>query len=423
MSNIITKIGVVGLGYVGAPLAIALAKKYKVVGYDISQQRVDELLNSHDKTLEIATEELDEVFDLNGDKGITLTSKEADLKGCNIYIVSVPTPVDNNKIPNLVALEKATKFVGRIMGINSVVVYESTVFPGATEEVCVPILEDSSGLKLNKDFSVGYSPERINPGDKVHTLENICKIISASNEEALDILEEMYGSIIHAELYRAPTIKVAEAAKVIENIQRDVNIALVNELAIVFDRMNIDTVDVIEAAATKWNYIKYTPGIVGGHCIGVDPYYLIRKSIVSGYLPRIILGARRLNENMPKYIVDRLIQAMNMKGSIVKDASYLILGFTFKENCPDIRNTKIIDIYQLIKKYSKDVDIYDPWVAQRTSIPVIKKMDGDKKYNAIILGVSHDCFADLPLRDMLKENGVIYDLKSTLPKGVADERL
>ena len=423
MSNIITKIGVVGLGYVGAPLAFALAKKHKVVAFDISQQRIDELLNKHDKTLEMSAEEIGNVLDLEGNVGMELTYQEEDLKQCNIYIVSVPTPVDKDKIPDLVYLERASEIVGRVMCADDIVVYESTVYPGATEEVCVPVLERCSGLKLNEGFSVGYSPERINPGDKVHTLENIRKIISASNNKALDVLEFIYGSIINEELHRAPTIKVAEAAKVIENIQRDVNIALVNELAMIFNRMGIDTMDVIEAAATKWNYIKYTPGLVGGHCIGVDPYYLIRKSMATGYLPHIIYGARRLNEKMPKFIVNRIIKAMNLKGGTVKNGSYLILGFTFKENCPDTRNTKIIDIYRHLNEYSDNIDIYDPWVTQKTAVPILKELVEGKKYNAIILGVSHDCFDGLPLQEMLEECGVIYDIKSVLPKGVADERL
>ena len=423
MSKNINKIGVIGLGYVGAPLACALANHYTVVGFDVNQQRIEELLNKEDKTGEITAEKLGGVLELKAGSGLILSSNEEALKDCNMYIVSVPTPVDKDKVPKLDYIKEASKIVGRAMTKNDVVVYESTVFPGATEEICVPVLEKTSGLKFNEDFFVGYSPERINPGDKVNTLENIRKIISASNEKTLDVLEEVYGSIINKELHRATSIRVAEAAKVIENIQRDVNIALVNELAIVFGRMGIDTTDVIDAAATKWNFIKYTPGLVGGHCIGVDPYYLIRKSLIHGYLPTLISGARRLNEKMPEYIVDRLIKRMNKKGSIVKDASYLILGFTFKENCPDVRNTKIVNIYEQLKHYSNDIDIYDPWVDVKTSIPVLKELIKDKKYNAIILAVSHTCFESLKLRDMLKENGVIYDIKSVLPKDLIDERL
>ena len=423
MSNIINKIAVIGLGYVGAPLACKLATKYQVVGFDVNQNRVDELSNLSDSTLEISEEELSDVVGLSTKHGLLVTSNEDDLKECNMYIVSVPTPVDKDKIPNLVYLEKASEVVARAMSRNDIVVYESTVYPGATEEVCIPVLERVSGLKFNTDFFVGYSPERINPGDKVNTLENISKIISASNEETLDTLEEVYGSIINKELHRASSIKVAEAAKVIENIQRDVNIALVNELAIIFGRMNIDTMDVINAAATKWNYIKYTPGLVGGHCIGVDPYYLIRKSLACGYLPHIITGARRLNEKMPSHIVAKLIKRMNLKGCIVKDAAYLILGFTFKDNCPDIRNTKVVDIHASLKEYSDDIDIYDPWVDTKASLPILKELIKDKKYDAIILAVSHDCFNELPIKDMITEKGVVYDIKSVLPKELVDERL
>ncbi len=423
MENNITKIGVIGLGYVGAPLACKLANHYKVIGFDLNQQRVDELSNKQDKTLEISSEELDKVLGFKSDNGLVVSTDEEELKDCNFYIISVPTPVNKDNIPNLMFIEGATEVVSRALSANNIVVYESTVYPGATEEICVPILEKNSGLIYNKEFSVGYSPERINPGDKVNTLENIRKIISASNSKALDVLEEVYGSIILKELHRAPSMKVAEAAKVIENIQRDVNIALVNELAIIFGRMNVDTNDVIDAAATKWNFIKYTPGLVGGHCIGVDPYYLIRKSLALGYLPHIISGARRLNEKIPEYIVNRLIKRMNLKGCIVKNASYLILGFTFKENCPDIRNTKVINIYNNLKVYSNDIDVYDPWVAKNASITIQKKLDPHKKYDAIILAVAHDCFNDLELKKLLKEPGVIYDIKGVLPRDLIDERL
>lgn len=423
MSKIIRKIGVIGLGYVGAPLACKLANKYKVIGFDINKQRVENLSNCKDNTDEVSTEELRKVLEQKSESGLRLSSDEKDLKDCNMYIISVPTPVDNNKVPNLFFLEEASKTVGRSLEVNDIVVYESTVYPGATEEICVPIIEECSGLIFNKDFFVGYSPERINPGDKVNTLENIRKIISASNEEALDALEAVYGSIIKKELHRAPTIKVAEAAKVIENIQRDVNIALTNELAMVFGRMGIDTMDVLDAAATKWNFIKYTPGIVGGHCIGVDPYYLIRKSLIHGYLPTIISGARRLNEKMPEYIVSRLIKQMNKKGSIVKNAAYLILGYTFKENCPDTRNTKVINIYENLKEYSDDITVYDPWVAGETAITILNELPKGKKYNAIIFAVSHTCFEGLPLEDMLEDKGVIYDIKGVLPKDLIDERL
>ncbi len=423
MSNIIDQIGVIGLGYVGAPLACKLATKYKVVGFDVNPERVEELSNKFDRTLEIPEEELSEILGFKANSGLLVTSNENDLKECCMYIVSVPTPVDKDKIPNLIYLEKASEVIGRVMCANDIVVYESTVYPGATEEVCVPVLEKFSGMKFNKDFFVGYSPERINPGDKENTLENINKIISASNEATLDTMESVYGSIINKELHRASSIKVAEAAKVIENIQRDVNIALVNELAIIFGRMKIDTMDVINAAATKWNFIKYTPGLVGGHCIGVDPYYLIRKSMACGYLPHIITGSRRLNEKMPAHIVTKLIKRMNLKGCIVKDASYLILGFTFKDNCPDVRNTKVVDIHELLKEYSNDIDIYDPWVDSKTSIPILKELIKGKKYDAIILAVSHDCFLEMPIRDLLNEKGVLYDIKSVLPKEIVDERL
>lgn len=417
------KIGVVGLGYVGGPLACKLAKNYKVIGFDVDEQRVDELSNGQDKTLEISPDELRGVLEGKANTGLFVTSDKDDLKECNLYIISVPTPVNKDKSPNLGFLKEASKIVGCFLNENDIVVYESTVYPGATEEVCVPVLEKYSGFKLNQGFSVGYSPERINPGDKVNTIESICKIISASNEDALNVLEEVYGSIVNKNLHRAPSIKVAEAAKVIENIQRDVNIALINELAIVFGRMNIDTMDVINAAATKWNFVKYTPGLVGGHCIGIDPYYLIRKALIFGYVPHIILGARRLNDKMPRYIVNKVIKLMNLKGCVVKNASYLILGYTFKENCPDTRNTKVVDIHARLKEYSDNVDIYDPWVDSETDITIQKELIKGKKYDAIIFAVSHDCFKELPLRDMLNENGVIYDVKSVLPKEIVDERL
>lgn len=423
MKKKINKIGIIGLGYVGAPLACKLAGHYKVIGFDVNEQRAKELSKGDDKTLEIESRELMEVLEMKDNKGLLVSSNVDDLKDCDFYIISVPTPVKKNKMPNLFFLEDASKLVGGFLSVGDIVVYESTVYPGATEESCVPVLEEHSGLKLNKDFSVGYSPERINPGDKINTLENIRKIISASNNEALDSLEEVYGSIVQAELHRAPSIKVAEAAKIIENIQRDVNIALVNELAIVFKHMNIDTMDVINAAATKWNFIKYTPGLVGGHCIGVDPYYLIRKSLSAGYLPHIISGSRRLNEKMPEYIANRIIKQMNLKGSKVKNASFLILGYTFKENCPDTRNTKIINLYRYLEEYSQDIDIYDPWVDSETVVPIQKKLIENKKYDAIIFAVSHTCFEKLPLKNMLNENGIIYDIKSVLHKDLTDERL
>ena len=423
------KIGIIGLGYVGLPLARLFSTKYKTVGYDFNQERVDALMAGHDATLEVDDNLLQEAINKNGFK---CTSNIEDIKDCNFYIVAVPTPVDSNNRPDLTPLISASETVGKVISKDDIVVYESTVYPGVTEEECLPVVEKVSTLKFNQDFFAGYSPERINPGDKEHTVEKIKKVTSGSTPEIADIVDNIYNSILINGTHKAPSIKVAEASKIIENSQRDVNIAFMNELAKIFNAMGIDTRDVIEAAASKWNFIKLSPGLVGGHCIGVDPYYLIQKAQVYGVLPRIMSNARRLNDGMGDYVANQTIKCMNKKGIMVKDANILILGITFKENCPDVRNTKVVDIYQTLLEYSNNIKVYDPWanpeiVKKHYDINIEQDFESIKneKYDTIILAVSHNDFLNIDIRSLLRDrvNGIVYDVKGILPKEIIDGRL
>ena len=422
------KIAVIGLGYVGLPLARLFSTKYKTVGFDMNQSRVDALMAGHDATLEVSDELLQDAIQ---NHGFICTAKLEDIKDCNFYVVAVPTPVDVNNRPDLKPLWGASETVGKVISRGDIVVYESTVYPGVTEEECLPVVEKVSGLKFNVDFFAGYSPERINPGDKEHTVEKIKKVTSGSTIEIADIVDGVYKSILVNGTHKAPSIKVAEASKIIENSQRDVNIAFMNELAKIFNAMGIDTNDVIEAASSKWNFIKLKPGLVGGHCISVGPYYLIQKAQVYGVLPRIMSAARRLNDGMGDYVANQVIKLMNKKGVLVKDAKILLLGITFKENCPDIRNTKIVDIYSTLKEYTSNVTVYDPWAnAQKVEHEYgIKIAPADMEvlkgqFDAVILGVAHNEFKSLNLRDFLAiGNGVVYDVKGILPKEMIDGRL
>ena len=423
------KIGVIGLGYVGLPLARLFSTKFKTIGFDMNQSRVDALMAGHDATLEVDDDLLQEAINKNGFK---CTSNIEDIKDCNFYIVAVPTPVDSNNRPDLTPLISASETVGKVISKDDIVVYESTVYPGVTEEECLPVVEKVSGLEFNEDFFAGYSPERINPGDKEHTVEKIKKVTSGSTPEIADIVDNIYNSVLINGTHKAPSIKVAEASKIIENSQRDVNIAFMNELAKIFNAMGIDTRDVIEAAASKWNFIKLSPGLVGGHCISVDPYYLIQKAQVYGVLPRIMSNARRLNDGMGDYVANQTIKCMNKKGIMVKDANILILGITFKENCPDVRNTKVVDIYQTLLEYSNNIKVYDPWanpeiVKKHYNIDIQQDLTQveDTKYDAVILAVSHKEFLNMDIRSLLKnkETGVVYDVKGVLPTDIIDARL
>ena len=423
------KIGVIGLGYVGLPLARLFSTKFKTIGFDMNQSRVDALMAGHDTTLEVDDDLLQEAINKNGFK---CTSNIEDIKDCNFYIVAVPTPVDSNNRPDLTPLISASETIGKVISKDDIVVYESTVYPGVTEEECLPVVEKVSGLKFNEDFFAGYSPERINPGDKEHTVEKIKKVTSGSTPEIADIVDNIYNSVLINGTHKAPSIKVAEASKIIENSQRDVNIAFMNELAKIFNAMGIDTRDVIEAAASKWNFIKLSPGLVGGHCISVDPYYLIQKAQVYGVLPRIMSNARRLNDGMGDYVANQTIKCMNKKGIMVKDANILILGITFKENCPDVRNTKVVDIYQTLLEYSNNIKVYDPWanpeiVKKHYDINIEQNFESIKneKYDAIILAVSHNEFLNIDIRSLLRDrvNGIVYDVKGVLPKEIIDGRL
>lgn len=419
------KIGVIGLGYVGLPLARLFSTKFKTIGFDMNQSRVDALMAGHDATLEVDDDLLQEAINKNGFK---CTSNIEDIKDCNFYIVAVPTPVDSNNRPDLTPLISASETVGKVISKDDIVVYESTVYPGVTEEECLPVVEKVSGLKFNKDFFAGYSPERINPGDKEHTVEKIKKVTSGSTPEIADIVDNIYNSVLINGTHKAPSIKVAEASKIIENSQRDVNIAFMNELAKIFNAMGIDTRDVIEAAASKWNFIKLSPGLVGGHCISVDPYYLIQKAQVYGVLPRIMSNARRLNDGMGDYVANQTIKCMNKKGIMVKDANILILGITFKENCPDVRNTKVVDIYSTLSEYTSNITVFDPWadtekVKKEYGIIVCESLPENKKYDAIILAVSHKQFANIDWRKLLITHGVVYDAKGFLDRTQIDGRL
>lgn len=419
------KICVIGLGYVGLPLARLFSTKFETIGFDMNQSRVDMLNAGHDATLEVSDELLAEAINEHGFK---CTTDINDIKECNFYVVAVPTPVDENNRPDLKPLWNASETVGKVISKGDIVVYESTVYPGVTEEECLPIVEKVSGLKFNEDFFAGYSPERINPGDKEHTVEKIKKVTSGSTPEIADIVDKVYNTVLVNGTHKAPSIKVAEASKIIENSQRDVNIAFMNELAKIFNAMGIDTHDVIEAAASKWNFIKLSPGLVGGHCISVDPYYLIQKAQVYGVLPRVMSSARRLNDGMGEYVANQVIKLMNKKGVLVKDSKILILGITFKENCPDIRNTKIVDIYSTLSEYTGNITIYDPWadsaeVKREYNIDITNQLDASEKYDAIILGVAHKEFLSLDIRASLNTNGVVYDVKGFLNRNIIDGRL
>lgn len=418
------KIAVIGLGYVGLPLARLFATKYNVVGFDINQTRIGELLNGHDVTLEVEDRILQDVLKStnNDESGLYCSFDLAAIQDCKYYIITVPTPVDKNNRPDLTPLYKASETVGKVLKKGDIVIYESTVYPGATEEECIPVLERISGLQFNVDFFAGYSPERINPGDKEHTVEKILKVTSGSTPEIGKQVDALYNSVITAGTHLAPSIKVAEAAKVIENSQRDINIAFVNELAKIFNLMNIDTHAVLEAAGTKWNFLPFKPGLVGGHCIGVDPYYLAQKAQELGYHPEIILAGRRLNDSMGEYVASQVVKLMIQKGIIVNGASLLMLGITFKENCPDVRNTKIIDVITSLNEYGINVTIYDPWAnpeeVKHEYNLIITTTEPKTKFHAIILGVSHDQFNNLNYNDLLGEKSVLYDVKGILKRGV-----
>ena len=423
MKNI--KIAVIGLGYVGLPLARLFSTKFETIGFDLNKFRVDEINSGHDSTLEVEDELLKDAIN---NHGFRCTTNIEDLKEFNFYIVAVPTPVDENNRPNLTPLIKASETVGKVISKNDIVVYESTVYPGVTEEECIPVVERVSGLKFNVDFFAGYSPERINPGDKLHTVEKIKKVTSGSTPKITDLVDDVYNSVLINGTHKAPSIKVAEASKIIENSQRDVNIAFMNELAKIFNAMEIDTHDVIEAASSKWNFIKLNPGLVGGHCIGVDPYYLIQKAQVYGVLPRIMSAARHLNDGMGEYVANQTIKLMNKKGVLVKDAKILILGITFKENCPDIRNTKVVDIYHTLNEFTDNITIYDPWadadlVRKEYDIEITNVLPENESFDAAILAVSHNEFSKLNLKSLMKENSVIYDVKGFLERDIVDGRL
>ena len=425
------KIVIIGLGYVGLPLAVEFAKKYPVIGFDIDQARVNDLNKGIDKTLEVDNSDLKSVLtpNMSGEKGLLVTYKLEDLKDSNIYIITVPTPTDELNKPIFTPLIKASETVGKVLKENDIAIYESTVYPGATEDICVPILEQFSGLKFNSDFFVGYSPERINPGDKKHTVTKILKVTSGSTPEIAKIVDDLYKSIIIAGTHLAPSIKVAEAAKVIENSQRDINIAFVNELSKIFRILDLDTKAILEAAGTKWNFINFTPGLVGGHCISVDPYYLAQKAIESGYNPEIILAGRKMNDGMGSYVAQETVKMMIKKGATIKNSNVLVLGITFKENCPDIRNSRVIDIIKEFESYNVNVDVYDPWASPEevkheyeldllTSSGFLKT-----EYDAIVLAVSHKEFLELDITNLKSKMGVIFDVKALFPKELVDARL
>jgi|SRR5579863_355016 len=424
------RIAVIGLGYVGLPLAVEFAKKYPVVGFDINKNRVNELMGGWDQTLEIEDADLKKVLtSVPGSKGLYCSHSITDIVSCNCYIVTVPTPTDKHNNPDLGPVYKASETVGTVLKKGDIVIYESTVYPGVTEEECAPILEKISGLKFNVDFFCGYSPERINPGDKLHTVSKILKITSGSTPEVAKKVDALYSTVIQAGTYLAPSIKVAEAAKVIENSQRDINIAFINELAKIFNLLGIDTTAVLEAAGTKWNFLKFKPGLVGGHCIGVDPYYLAQKAKAAGYHPEIILAGRRLNDSMGAYVAGETIKLMIKKEIPIKNSNILILGFTFKENCTDVRNTKVIDIIRELESYQANVSICDPWadpahVKQEYGIITTDILsDGSVKYDAVVLAVAHDEFSKLKIRELVNKNSVIYDVKGVLTTENFDARL
>ena len=420
------RIGVIGLGYVGLPLARLFSTKFPTIGYDINQQRVDSLMAGHDSTLEVSDDLLQKAIQKNG---FRCTSDLTELQSCNFYVVAIPTPVNRDNAPDLTPLWKASESVGKIISKGDIIVYESTVYPGVTEEECLPVVERVSGLTFNKDFFAGYSPERINPGDKVHTVEKIRKITSGSTPEAAELIDAVYNTVLENGTHRAPSIKVAEAAKVIENAQRDINIAFVNELSKICSLLGIDTQDVLEAAATKWNFIKMNPGLVGGHCISVDPYYLAQCAQRLGYNPEIILAGRRMNDGMGAYVATQTIKLMLKKGIQVLGSKIIIMGFTFKENCPDVRNTRIIDIYHALEEYQVHITVYDPWanpevVRREYGIAIVSELP-DEKYDTAIVAVGHRQFRqqEIDIEHLLKENHVIYDVKGILPRNIIDGRL
>ena len=420
-----SKIGIIGLGYVGLPLAVEFAKRFPTVGYDINSRRVQELCQGHDSTLEIEDSYLTDVLKKNG---LVISDNADSLKNCNVFIVTVPTPTDKHNRPVLTPMLKASEAIGGVMKKGDVVIYESTVYPGVTEDECVPVLERCSGLKFNVDFFAGYSPERINPGDKEHTVTKILKVTSGSTPEAAEFVDQLYKTIIVAGTHKASSIKVAEAAKVIENSQRDINIAFVNELSKIFNKLGIDTQEVLEAAGTKWNFLKFKPGLVGGHCIGVDPYYLAQKAQEVGYHPEIILAGRRLNDSMGSHVATEVVKLMMRKNIQVVDSKVLILGFTFKEDCPDVRNTRVIDIYDELRTFDMKVDVYDPWtnseeVKAEYGIETLSGVSEEdiSAYSAIVLAVAHKRFASLKIAS--SESRIVYDVKSILPKECVDGRL
>ncbi len=420
------KIAVIGLGYVGFPLACLFARKYAVVGFDLKEERVRELNSGEDSTLEVDTKVIAAALE----NGMTCTSNKDDLRDCNVYIVAVPTPVNERNAPDLTPLQGASRMVGEVLSQGNIVVYESTVYPGTTEEFCAPILEEVSGLKLNESYYLGYSPERINPGDKEHTVEKIMKITSGSTPQVADFIDNLYNSVLENGTHKAPSIKVAEAAKILENTQRDVNIALMNEVAKIFNTLNIDTQDVLAAAGSKWNFLSFTPGLVGGHCISVDPYYLIDKAVSNGIVPRVLIESRRVNDTMGSYVADRVIHCMNFHGLAARDARILILGFTFKENCPDIRNTKVTDIYESLHEYTPYIRIYDPWVdaaeaRHEYGITVENDLESvmAERYDAVIICVNHSCFQNIRLKEIVKDNSIVYDVKGKFNSPLVTERL
>ena len=418
------RICVIGLGYVGLPLARLFSTKFPTIGFDMNQSRVDALMSGHDATLEVDDALLQEAI---SKYGFVCTTDLEQIRDCNFYVVAVPTPVDRNNHPDLTPLLGASHTVGQVISRGDVVVYESTVYPGVTEEECLPQVERVSGLKYNQDFFAGYSPERINPGDKEHTVEKIRKVTSGSTPDIAQLVDSVYNAVLTNGTHLAPSIRVAEASKIIENSQRDVNIAFMNELAKIFNAMGIDTNDVLEAAASKWNFIRLKPGLVGGHCISVDPYYLIQKAQVYGVLPRLMTNARRLNDGMGDYVANQVIRCMNLRGVMVKDARYLLLGITFKENCPDIRNTKVVDIYHTLSQYSSDITVYDPWAnpesVQRAYGIQIQNHLPQQQFDAVILCVAHSQFLQLDVRSLVRGNGVVYDVKGVLDRHVIDARL
>jgi UDP-N-acetyl-D-galactosamine dehydrogenase len=423
------RIAVIGQGYVGLPLAIEFAKHFEVLGFDINTNRIKELKEGKDSTLEADLDDLNQVIleGKNGGKGIVFSADEKDLDSCNVIIVTVPTPIDQFKAPDLGPLRMASTMIGKHLNIGDIVIYESTVYPGCTEEECVPKLEQSSGLKFNQDFFCGYSPERINPGDKVNTLTKIMKVTSGSTAVIAEEVDQLYKTIISAGTHKAPNMKVAEASKAIENAQRDLNISFVNELALIFDRVGIDTHDVLDAAGTKWNFLKYKPGLVGGHCIGVDPYYLAHKAEALGYHPQVILSGRRVNDNMGMFVANKVVKLMIGKGHVIKGADVLVLGITFKENCPDIRNTRVVDIVAELEGFDCIVDIYDPWASKEEvkheyNVDIHNDLPR-KKYGAIILAVSHNEFLTMDLDSIKDDKAIVFDTKGILDLEIVDGRL